>query len=945
MADNDDGLRGPPTKKKKKSETERRTIRCQLEINNSGDQYTEVSWYDLVAKEETKNRKAGTVEKSNKANDSTEAKGLNPFASDDEDDLKALAAQFEKKYADTKPKKSVAKRRKNYDDLGEGYDESDPFIDNSECFDENVPQEITTAYGGFYINTGMLEFKDNKNVVYELLSDSSNSDSETPRKEKKTVAQKKKSSVPTNGIPVVPVKKPKVINTKRKARIITTAINKGPKIVNGINKKAETSKKLNPSELKTEPGKKLAVKDKLGKSSDHSTTDTSADEIRVISNTSTSGIQITAVSSLTTLPSQTTSARSSPAITSSPTVISVGGSSSNNSQKSASSVSRIESVTVPAKSTVATGSTVVKSGTSSLTTPSAEKKDLKSERKTGAASAKAASKSSPKPPELIDLEAQLNELNDLFEPTQSPNKSQSGSPKSSKVNSQTFPSSKSALTPGTSVTPVTTHNNSSAISITKLSSQQGGSSRSSEPSSSSSEKKSAKSSGKGDGMKGSGSSGKNSPVPTISAGKSNSSMFSHNPASILASLSSPGSSTKTVKSNTLEAKVFNGAFHSVSSSATKQHQLAAKSNSISSSVLSTGTETVAVLDRVAPSLPINSANLIVNNTTTPTNRGQSANNKSTLKSGTKQPSNAGARRTASPNTGTSTTMKKSANQQQLSGSELSQQLGRKAVQELLKSNYKPNDELPTATPAAICTTPTGGGGGGGISVKSMFNESLIGVSLPSAVSGGSSVNSTQYPTMTTKPTKKAKATTSSAAKTSPSPAASGSQLSAASQKQKLKQQQLNELRAQHQLQQQRQKVQTSPTASVVSPHNNHGQFVQSSGNYAQQQQYTKSQLAQTVHLQPYSQMVNQSSLQPQKPALPTNKSYQNKSGQYLPADTVLSPQYMQQMMSGGGSTAEATANYLHQVQHTMYGNNSGSSTPGGSTNNSSDWKLFLNTKK
>ena len=32
MADNDDGLRGPPTKKKKKSETERRTIRCQVGI-------------------------------------------------------------------------------------------------------------------------------------------------------------------------------------------------------------------------------------------------------------------------------------------------------------------------------------------------------------------------------------------------------------------------------------------------------------------------------------------------------------------------------------------------------------------------------------------------------------------------------------------------------------------------------------------------------------------------------------------------------------------------------------------------------------------------------------------------------------------------------------------------------------------------------------------------
>ena len=42
--------------------------------------------------------------------------------------------------------------------------------DNFECFDEIVPQEITTAHGGFYINTGALEFKENKKTGTDKFS-------------------------------------------------------------------------------------------------------------------------------------------------------------------------------------------------------------------------------------------------------------------------------------------------------------------------------------------------------------------------------------------------------------------------------------------------------------------------------------------------------------------------------------------------------------------------------------------------------------------------------------------------------------------------------------------------------------------------------------------------------------------------------------------------------
>lgn len=46
-----------------------------------------------------------------------------------------------------------------YVDKGEGY-ESNSFIDDSEAYDELIPENLETEYGGFYVNTGELTFKE-----------------------------------------------------------------------------------------------------------------------------------------------------------------------------------------------------------------------------------------------------------------------------------------------------------------------------------------------------------------------------------------------------------------------------------------------------------------------------------------------------------------------------------------------------------------------------------------------------------------------------------------------------------------------------------------------------------------------------------------------------------------------------------------------------------------
>ncbi|KAJ3600733.1 hypothetical protein NHX12_031709 [Muraenolepis orangiensis] len=96
-----------------------------------------------------------------------------PFGDDDRERRKVeeLAKKFESKYGGP-PKKKKRDRMQDLIDIGYGYDETDPFIDNSEAYDELVPASLSTKHGGFYINIGTLQFRP-----------ASDSEGEEPKKE------------------------------------------------------------------------------------------------------------------------------------------------------------------------------------------------------------------------------------------------------------------------------------------------------------------------------------------------------------------------------------------------------------------------------------------------------------------------------------------------------------------------------------------------------------------------------------------------------------------------------------------------------------------------------------------------------------------------------------------------------------------------------------------
>ncbi|XP_064405215.1 ubinuclein-2-like isoform X3 [Halichondria panicea] len=154
---------------KKISKKERTSHRFDLElVSPTQDSFSEFSYLQMVRerKKEVNSTMSGwktqklSISSSSLLNDTSFSglSGLN--ASGSSQQMASITRKLEEKYR-SKPSK---KRKRiihdsDYIDRGCGYDLDDPFVDDSEFYEDFVPDNVDTKFGGFYVNTGELEFK------------------------------------------------------------------------------------------------------------------------------------------------------------------------------------------------------------------------------------------------------------------------------------------------------------------------------------------------------------------------------------------------------------------------------------------------------------------------------------------------------------------------------------------------------------------------------------------------------------------------------------------------------------------------------------------------------------------------------------------------------------------------------------------------------------------
>ncbi|GAB0091011.1 hypothetical protein DMENIID0001_058030 [Sergentomyia squamirostris] len=161
------------------------SVRLELKLYEpTADTFPEFNFQSLIHAEKKKRKKIS------KLNGFAGGAGSpDPFENDD--DVARIAKELEKKYGTNSSygkKHSGRTASSEYCDKGAGYDENDSFIDNTEAYDELIPDEIETVRGGFYINSGPLEFQQLSN--YERPEDAQR----MPKPKKRVLSSSSSSS-------------------------------------------------------------------------------------------------------------------------------------------------------------------------------------------------------------------------------------------------------------------------------------------------------------------------------------------------------------------------------------------------------------------------------------------------------------------------------------------------------------------------------------------------------------------------------------------------------------------------------------------------------------------------------------------------------------------------------------------------------------------------------
>ncbi|CAG0913950.1 unnamed protein product [Notodromas monacha] len=179
---------GPLESKKQEPKPVPRAVRLTIKLGETTDDYFPcINYKELLGRQLKKlelREKKGVVDASSDED---------PFSREEDaenDKLVEIARKFEEKYGQTSKRRP---RVDDYEELADGYDESDSFIDNTEALDEAMPEDVSPALGGFYINKGRLETRKNDDLFRfsrkggeTALVSSDSEDGDRPKERKNT---------------------------------------------------------------------------------------------------------------------------------------------------------------------------------------------------------------------------------------------------------------------------------------------------------------------------------------------------------------------------------------------------------------------------------------------------------------------------------------------------------------------------------------------------------------------------------------------------------------------------------------------------------------------------------------------------------------------------------------------------------------------------------------